>query len=221
MWAYFGAYAEGMRNVIGLTGLDCWEKYQAWEDASKEGGFRYMHEEFCIVSDFPETLKVNERNQPHCANGPSHRWRDGFEIYHLNGVRMTEKQFKLILRGGITFEELQKEFIDIDQRTQALRFCKPAEMISHAKGKLIDEVTKLDINAEPVTWKLYKFPKGEIFSTDAFYCLMDCPSTGKQHFEGVEVSKTVAEAQAWAMSNEFVTVTPSDWKRMVPLRDEN
>src|SRR3990167_3568042 len=54
MWAYFMPYAEAMRDVIGLTGLDCWKKYQSWEDSSREGGFRFMHKKFCIVSDFPE-----------------------------------------------------------------------------------------------------------------------------------------------------------------------
>lgn len=88
MWAGISAYAESMRDVIGLTGLKCWEKNQAWEDATREGCFRVMHEEFCIVSDFPREISRNSLNQPHCETGPSHRWSDGFEIYHLNGVRV-------------------------------------------------------------------------------------------------------------------------------------
>jgi hypothetical protein len=50
-----------------------------------------MHEKFCIVSDFPDKLKVDERNRPHCEDGPSHRWRDGWSIYHLRGVVVTRQ----------------------------------------------------------------------------------------------------------------------------------
>jgi len=44
-----------------------------------------------MVSDFPERLKVDERNRPHCDNGSSHRWRDGWELYFIHGVRVTEQ----------------------------------------------------------------------------------------------------------------------------------
>ena len=47
-----------------------------------------MHEEFCIVSDFPETIRVDDQNRPHCENGPSHRWRDGWSLYHWHGVKV-------------------------------------------------------------------------------------------------------------------------------------
>jgi hypothetical protein len=49
-------------------------------------GGRWPHHHFCLVSNFPEILRVNASNQPHAEFGPSHRWRDGFEIWHLNGV---------------------------------------------------------------------------------------------------------------------------------------
>ena len=51
---------------------------------------RVVHEEFCIVCDFPEVLKLDERNRPHCADGPSHRWRDGWALYHWHGTRIPQ-----------------------------------------------------------------------------------------------------------------------------------
>ena len=47
-----------------------------------------MHPEFCMVSDFPEVLTVDERNRPHNSTGPSHRWADGWELHHWHGVRV-------------------------------------------------------------------------------------------------------------------------------------
>ena len=78
-------YYTAMRDVFGLR-LPEHEKYYFWEMAAIHGGFRVMHEEFCIVSDFPEVLKFDGQNRPHCADGPSLRWRDGWSIYHWHGI---------------------------------------------------------------------------------------------------------------------------------------
>jgi hypothetical protein len=87
MWAGFESYLTAMRDVIGLR-LPEHEAYAYWEQAAIHGGFRVMHSEFCIVSDFPEFIHVDENNEPHCETGPSHRWRDGWELYHWHGVRV-------------------------------------------------------------------------------------------------------------------------------------
>ena len=101
--------------------MNCWKKYQAWEDAGREGGFRYMHEEFCIVSDFPEILKVDDKNRPHSETGPSHRWRDGFEIYHLNGIKLEKELWKKIVAKTIPTEEAIK-LPNQEHRTLALQY---------------------------------------------------------------------------------------------------
>ena len=87
MWAAWDCFLAAARDVLGLR-LPQHAKYAAWERAAKCGGFRWMHPEFCLVSDFPEVLKVDAQNRPHCADGPSHRWRDGWALYHIHGVRV-------------------------------------------------------------------------------------------------------------------------------------
>jgi len=87
MWAGYDCYLTACRDILGLE-LREHDAYAYWEQAAIHGGFRVMHEEFCIVSDFPEVLKVDEQNRPHCENGPSHRWRDGWSLYHWHGVRV-------------------------------------------------------------------------------------------------------------------------------------
>jgi hypothetical protein len=89
MWAGYECYMTACRDIIGLK-LDQHEKYKYWESASIEGGFRFMHEEFCMVCDFPEVLKV-ENNLPHCTDGPSHKWRDGWSLWHIEGVAVDEQ----------------------------------------------------------------------------------------------------------------------------------
>lgn len=90
MWASYDCYLSSVRDVLKLD-LPIFEKYAKWEQCAIEGGFRWMHEEFCIVSDFPEIMKVDDQNRPHCDDGPSHRWRDGWELYYIHGVKVARQ----------------------------------------------------------------------------------------------------------------------------------
>ena len=90
MWGQWDCYLTGARDVLGLE-LPAHAKYKYWEDAAIHGGFRLMHPDFCMVSDFPELLKKDEQNRPHSDVGPSHRWRDGWELYYIHGV-MVDRQ---------------------------------------------------------------------------------------------------------------------------------
>ena len=60
-----------------------------------------------MVSDFPSVLKVDQNNRPHCDDGPSHLWRDGWALYHWHGVRVTEQ---IICRPEtLTIEQINSE----------------------------------------------------------------------------------------------------------------
>ena len=87
MWASWDCYLTAARDVLKLK-LAAHKNYEAWEQAAIHGGFRIMHADFCMVSDFPETLKIDEQNRPHCETGPSHKWRDGWSLYHWHGVKV-------------------------------------------------------------------------------------------------------------------------------------
>jgi hypothetical protein len=87
MWAGYDCYLTACRDILGLE-LREHAGYTHWEQAAIHGGFRVMHEEFCMVSDFPEVILNDEENRPHCETRPSHRWRDGWSLYHWHGVRI-------------------------------------------------------------------------------------------------------------------------------------
>ncbi|MHB1707605.1 MAG: DUF6745 domain-containing protein [Acidithiobacillus sp.] len=89
MWGAFPSYIAAMRDVLGLQ-LPAFVKYQAWEDSARHGSFRIMHEEFCMVSDFPKQIHKDAENRPHNDSGPSHEWRDGWKLYHIHGVRVPQ-----------------------------------------------------------------------------------------------------------------------------------
>lgn len=138
MWSGWECYLAAMRDVLGLTGLPGWEKYSAWEDAAKLGGFRVMHEEFCIVSDFPDEIHVDKEhgNRPHCTTGPSHRWSDGFEIYHLNGVRVP-KWVVMTDAGKITPEQALNEK-NVDVQREIIRKMGVERLLKASKADVVD-----------------------------------------------------------------------------------
>jgi len=89
-WSGYVAYLSFFRHVakLGEThGVD-YSKWQHYEAAAEHSGPRYMHRDFCIVSDRPELLTVDEQNRPHNESGPFCRWRDGFALYAIHGVRV-------------------------------------------------------------------------------------------------------------------------------------
>lgn len=85
-WSGWSAYLSFFRHIAKLD-ID-YSKWQHYELCAERSGPRLMHAKFCVVSDRPEVLKVDEQNRPHCSEGPSHRWRDGWELYHWHGVRV-------------------------------------------------------------------------------------------------------------------------------------
>ena len=84
-WGQYDSYLTGMRDVLGLR-LPVHDAYQWWERAAIEGGARFMHPDFCLVSDFPTVINRDEQARPHCADGPSLAWRDGWSLWHWHGV---------------------------------------------------------------------------------------------------------------------------------------
>ena len=85
-WSAWDSFLTFFRHVVKLP-LD-YSKYDHWEKATIHAGPRFIHARFCIVSDRPRVLKVDEQNRPHCATGPSHRWVDGIELHYWHGVRV-------------------------------------------------------------------------------------------------------------------------------------
>jgi len=135
--AYWGShvcYLSAMRDIIGLQ-LPEFEKYKYWEEAAIHGTFRVMHEDFCIVSDFPEVLKVDDQNRPHCQDGPSHRWRDGWELYHWHGVKVPKEW---IINPGHLTAKMALTWDNIEERRAACEILGWAKILKELKAKVID-----------------------------------------------------------------------------------
>ena len=133
MWAAYDSYLTGCRDVLGLR-LPAHEAYTHWEQAAINGGFRIMHEEFCMVSDFPAILRTDEQHRPHCADGPSHRWRDGWELYHWHGVRVPRHW--IVDRTLTAGEALAEE--NIERRRAAMEILGWSSVLDSLHAEVID-----------------------------------------------------------------------------------
>jgi hypothetical protein len=99
MWSYGGEWT-GYEEWIEFLRIVCdyekdgrvdYSKWGHWLNATLHGGIRIMHKEFCIISDRPEFIKtetVNGRGRLHCESGPAKKYRDGWGIYSVHGVRV-------------------------------------------------------------------------------------------------------------------------------------
>mgnify|MGYP003325217686 CR=1 FL=1 len=134
MWASWQAYSGAFRDVIGLR-LPEHAAYASWEQAAIHGGFRVMHDEFSMVCDFPAVLKQDAEHRPHCENGPSHRWRDGWALYHWHGVRVPDEwitdRASLTAKTALTWP-------NIEQRRAACEIVGWANILRELKAKVID-----------------------------------------------------------------------------------
>ncbi len=134
MWASGCAYLAGARDVLGLE-LPSHKAYQAYEDCAIEGGFRMMHADFCMVSDRPLKISIDAENRPHCENGPSHLWRDGWALYHWHGVAIPEAW----VTGNPPSAAEALGWPNIEQRRAACELVGWVHILDQLQAKTIDQ----------------------------------------------------------------------------------
>ena len=143
MWAGYDCYLTAFRDVLGLE-LESHDAYYCWEQAAIHGGFRVMHDEFCMVCDFPEVLLKDENNQPHCEVGPSHRWRDGWALYHWHGVRVPDHWIEN--RANLDPVEVLKAD-NVEQRAAGMAIVGWPKAAKVLNRKIIDGDPETDMGA--------------------------------------------------------------------------
>jgi len=69
----------------------------------KEAGAGYFAEQDGILYVCPNPIvRLDEKKRYHCETGPSIFWKDGLELWHIHGVKVSDKIVK-------TSEKLTKE----------------------------------------------------------------------------------------------------------------
>lgn len=85
-WSPWASFISFFRYIAKLD-ID-YSKWDHWEKLAVHSGPRIVHKEFCMISDRPKILLVDEQNRPHNFDGPFCEWRDGSKLYSIRGIRI-------------------------------------------------------------------------------------------------------------------------------------
>ena len=202
MWAGYESYLTAARDILGLK-FPSHEKYAFWEQAAIHGGFRVMHEKFCMVCDFPEILRIDENNRPHCENGPSHRWRDGWSLYHWHGVKVPAHWIED--RANLSAKEVLA-CTNVEQRAAGIAIIGMAKMLDQLEHRIVDS------EPDPMHGDLVEVVIPDL-PEPVYYLSAHCPRNGRimEAVNPAEMDEmTVRGAQAWRLgipAAEFVFPT--------------
>jgi len=146
-WAGYGAYITFGRDYLklqekGVVSAEQYAKYAHWETLAKLSGFRFMHEDFCIISDRPVEYHVLEDGTPHCETGPFVRWADGTAFYALNGVHVPARWIEH--KDEISPAEIIAHE-DVEARAAGAAFLGWPRMLEHLQSRTIDDSGSDDI----------------------------------------------------------------------------
>lgn len=84
-WSGEGALLSFARDSLKLD-ID-WSRWRAYEELILRSGPRFVYKDFCVITDRFEYLHpADDQNRPHNADGPTHRYRCGTELYHWHGL---------------------------------------------------------------------------------------------------------------------------------------
>ena len=133
-WSASDAFITFFRYIAKLDIY--YSNYDGWEKLAMHSGPRIIHPEFCIISDRPEVLKVDEHNRPHCENGPFCKWRDGSALFAWHGVRVPE--YWIMDRHLLTAKEAL-QWPNLEERRAACEIIGWAKILKELNSKTIDK----------------------------------------------------------------------------------
>lgn len=190
------AYISFFRHVVKLD-----YDYSSWApyEALSHYGPRYVHPDFCVVSDWPEVLLCDDEGRPHSATGPFCRWRDGRELWRWHGIEVPKEW---ILHPENLDPQVALTEVNAERRRAA------AEIIGWSK--ILDRLSPRTVDRDPDP------QVGELLEVD----LPDAPGsrflrvlcgTGRTFVLSVpEGCRTAAEANAWTYGLEVGTFRQSE-----------
>jgi len=187
-WAGYPAYLSFFCHIAKLP-LD-YSKWQHYETLSELSGPRIMHPDFCMISDKPELLLIDEQNRPHCPDGPFCRWRDGSALYAFHGVRVPG--WILESPESITIEKIDKEKNMEIRRVMIERM--GAERFIKESGAI-----KQDASEQGTLWRTAGGEDEDIVMVELKNSTVEPDGSTKTYWLRVPPdTKTAREAVAWS-----------------------
>jgi len=185
---WFNSYAAmyDFANTIGLEmDQEKLEKFLLWTRCCP---FVLFKDDFVYVSRKPTTLEFNDAGQLHCDDGPACLYKDGWAIWSLNGVAVTEQ---IVMKPEtLTLKQIKEEENAEIKRLMIERYGFE-QYLAEVDAKLLDRHTN---DIEGTKELLYQ-------AEDMKFLLCICPSTSKEFaLEVKDDIETCAEAQSYLSS---------------------
>lgn len=136
LWQGWGCFLTMYRDLLNYgetKGID-FSKANHYIELIERSGPRYVHADFCIVSDRPVELNIDDRRRIHGESGPAIKWSDGTAVWAWHGFPVRQS----VILGEFTADDVRSE-----DNAEIRRIM--AERMGHAKyyeaigAKLIHE----------------------------------------------------------------------------------
>ena len=187
-WANYVAWANCLKE-IGVTGMPA---SLALLERAVQFGPVWPLEQHVVISDRPEQI-IRQGIRLHREDGPAVRYRDGFSVWALNGVRVPAEI--VMTRGEDMGVDFLRKYIcgsgvNAEVRREVVRKVGVGLVIERLGGKVIDR-------SPDGVYELVLLNAGDD-SRQRPYLKMKNPSIGIYHVEGVHPTcDTVEKALAW------------------------
>lgn len=181
--AWLGFY----NYFLEVLKIEACEKLIPLMDLAKEGGWFYPYKNICVISERPEEINING-TKIHKNGGPAIRYSDGFSVWALNGVRVSQEI------AETSKDKLSCKLIGTE---------KNAEVRREIVRKIGIERIYRDLGANVIdSWNGYELIALNIGDkVNRPYLKMINQSVGLIHIEGVPPDiKKCKEALAWRNS---------------------
>lgn len=136
-----------MVRALKALGKKVPKSFEVYEQTIKIG-LLYPLEQFCVIGSRPLYIKQNAQGQLHCDGGPAVEYRDGYKLYMLNGVKVTEElactPSEKIDPGTILTEK------NVEVRREILRKVGAERLLFKLKSKVVDAVDEYELHRIPL-----------------------------------------------------------------------
>lgn len=183
-WVAFYDYFESIW-------IDLWkakENFHIFRDMILGGVYDMIQfENYCIVVELPESFSQNANKRLHNEKWPAIRFKDGYELYRLNWMKIDSKEeFEKIVNDGYSVQELLS-IENNDTRAIAYEYFN--------KEKFASEPHKILDTAIDSQWNEMKVIEFENKEIGRFYVWI-CPSTKKTHYLATKESTCIRAKEA-------------------------
>jgi len=130
---YFLYFYKYIRDVLGCTSK---ANPDPAIEVAEASGWWWPYKGYVVLSERPETLKLDDAGQMHCEDGPAVGYGDGFKGYYWHGTEVPDEWIEnpksLDPATAITWE-------NIEQRRCAAEIVGWDKVLNHIGARTIDQ----------------------------------------------------------------------------------